>query len=215
MSQSPSTVAQGGSSSSTTSRGGNSLLLSLAPLLFLYGAVFALYALTSFGISGSYRYWEFFIPVLALISLGSGWGQAYLNDNSRLWYLIRQLVHWGALIGLVYILNTQGIRMLMNEHQYTILLVYLVAFGSVLAAIQMDMKMIFFAAFMVYCAFLIAVPDNNPALIQLGETFNVADAQNKPFMMTAWVALAGFVASLFIRTSMRGAISAKRVARRG
>jgi hypothetical protein len=191
------------------------MLLNLAPQLILYGAVVALYGLTSGGVSGSFRYWEFFIPVLALISLGSGWGQAYLNNNSRLWYLIRQIVHWGALIGLLYLLNIQGIRELMNDQQYTILLVYLIAFACLLAAIQMDMKLIFFAAFMVYCAYLIAVPENNPALIQLGETFNVADAQNKPFIMTLWVALAGFIASLFIRTSMRGAISAKRVASQG
>ncbi|WPL16687.1 hypothetical protein Thiowin_01656 [Thiorhodovibrio winogradskyi] len=217
MSQSPSTVASEAStgSSSGKSKGGNSMLLGMTPLLVLFGAVVLLYSLTRGGFSEAFQYWEFFIPVIALYSLGSGWGQAYLNNNSRLWYLIRQGIHWGALIGLVYLLNTQGIRELMNDQQYTILLVYLIAFATLLAAIQMDIKMVFFAAFLVFCAFLIAVPENNPALIKLGETFGVADAQTKPFMMTVWVAVAGFVGTLFFRTSMRGAISAKRVASRG
>jgi hypothetical protein len=217
MSQSPSTVAQGAStgSSSGKSKGGSSMLLGLTPLLVLFGAVVLLYSLTKGGFSEAFRYWEYFIPIIALFSLGSGWGQAYLNNNSSMWYLIRQIIHWGALIALVYVLNTQGIRELMNDQQYTILLVYLVAFATLIAAIQMDIKLVFFAVFLVYCAFLIAVPENNPALIKLGETFGVADAQTKPFIMTVWVAVAGFVGTLFFRASMRGAISAKRVASRG
>ncbi|WP_242469348.1 hypothetical protein [Rhabdochromatium marinum] len=184
-------------------------------MLLLFGVVVLLYSLTSGGLAGASRYWELFIPVLALFSLGSGWGQMYLNDESRLWYLIRQGIHWGALIGLVYLLNTQGIRELMSDQQYTILLVYLIAFAAVLAAIQMDIRMLFLSAFLVYCAFLIAVPENNPALIQLGETFGVADAQSKPFMMTLAVAAAGFFASTFFMISMRGAIIAKRVGSQG
>ncbi|EIC22668.1 hypothetical protein [Thiorhodovibrio frisius] len=211
MSQSPSTDASTGSSSAK-SKGGGSMLLGLMPLLVLFGATVLLYNLTSGGFSEAFMYWEYFMGFIALYFLFSGWSQAYLNGNSSLWYLIRQCVHWGALFALVYVLNIQGIRELIPDPQYTILLLYLIAFTTLLAAIQMNIKMIFFAAFMVFVAYLIAVPENNPALIKLGEAFQVAEAPTKPLMMTIWVAVAGFVGTLFFKASMGGAISAKRAA---
>jgi len=216
MSQSPSTVAQQTSSGSSSgkSKGGGSMLLGMMPLMVLFAAVFLLYRLTSGNFAEASDYWYYFIYVLAVYSLVSGWGQAYLNDNSNLWYLIRQIVHWGALIGLIHLLDIQGIREIMNDQQYTLFLVYLVAFSTVLAAIQMDFKIFFLGLFLVFCAYLLAVPENNPALLKLGESFGVADAQTKPLMMTAWVAVAGFFATLFVRVFMRSAIAAKRVSSR-
>jgi hypothetical protein len=193
------------------------LLVAILPLLVLFVTAVVLFWLSKQDISGTFRYWEIFVPVVGAISLISGWGQAYLNDNPRLWYLVKQVVSWGALIALLYLLNSQGIRAAISDQQYTAVILYLLAFASLLVAIHMDLKLLVFAVFLVFCAFLIAVPENNPTLLAMGNRFGIADATTKPVMMTAIVACVGFVASFAILLMMRGALLTKRIAakRRG
>jgi len=193
------------------------LLVAILPLLALFISAFVLFWLSKQDMSGTFRYWEIFVPVVAVISLISGWGQAYLNDNPRLWYLLKQIVSWGALIALLYVLNSQGIRAAISDQQYTAVILYLLAFASLLVAIHLDIKLLVFAVFLVFCAFLIAVPENNPTLLAMGNRFGIADAPTKPVMMTAIVAGVGFVISFIVLVMMRGALLTKRIAakRRG
>jgi hypothetical protein len=193
------------------------LLVAILPLLALFISAFVLFWLSKQDMSGTFRYWEIFVPVVAVISLISGWGQAYLNDNPRLWYLVKQIVSWGALIALLYVLNSQGIRAAISDQQYTAVILYLLAFASLLVAIHLDIKLLVFAVFLVFCAFLIAVPENNPTLLAMGNRFGIADAPTKPVMMTAIVAGVGFVISFIVLVMMRGALLTKRIAakRRG
>jgi len=201
--------------SSAKIKGENSpLVMSVLPLLVLFGGAVALLWLSQKDMASTYKYWEIFVPIVAFISLISGWGQAFVSDNNRLWYLIRQLVQWGLLIGLLYILNTQGIRPLLSDQQYTGVVLYLLAFTTLVAAIQMDLKLIFFGVFMVFCAFLIMVPTDNPTLIGVGNQFGIADPQTKPITVSMALAAVGFVASLFVLFMIRGAMSSKRAAKR-
>jgi len=186
----------------------------MLPLFVLFGATLTLFWLSQQDMTATYKYWEIFVPVVAVISLVSGWGQAYLSDNNRLWYLIRQFVQWGLLIGLLYVLNSQGIRALMSDQQYTGIVLYLLAFTTLAAAIQMDIKLVFFGVFVLFCAYVIMMPANNPTLIGVGNFFGIADPGTKPLTVGAWLAGTGFVASLFVLFMMRGALTSKRIAKR-
>jgi hypothetical protein len=186
------------------------LSVALLPLLVLFVAAYVLFWLSQDDIGATFKYWEIFVPVVAVVSLLSGWTQAYVGSHNRLWYLLRQVIHWGALIGLLYVLNTEGYRELMNDQQYTALMIYLLALGTLLAAIQMDIKLIFFAVFLVFCGYLIAVPTDNPTLIGVGNIMRIAEPQTKPLLVTGALAVAGFVASLFTVLVMRGAVIAKK-----
>jgi hypothetical protein len=190
------------------------LPMALLPILILFAATVVLFWLSQMDMSGTYKYWEIFVPIVAIVSLMSGWTQAYVSNNNRMWYLLRGLIHWGALIGLLYLLNSQGYRELMSDQQYTALMLYLLALGTLLAAVQMDIKLIFFAVFLAFCAFLIAVPANNPTLISVGTFLGIAEPQAKPVLVSSAVALAGFVASLFVVFMMRGALISKRARKR-
>jgi hypothetical protein len=208
-------VSEDATATSAKNTGGNSpLIISMLPLLVLFGATLTLFWLSQQDMTATYKYWEIFVPVVAVISLLSGWGQAYLSDNNRLWYLIRQLVQWGLLIGLLYVLNTQGIRALMSDQQYTGIVLYLLAFTTLVAAIQMDFKLVFFGVFLLFCAYVIMVPANNPTLIGVGDFFGIADPGTKPLTVGAALAGTGFVASLFVLFMMRGALTSKRIAKR-
>ncbi len=185
-------------------------VLAAFPLLVLFAAAVLLFWLSESKMEGAFRYWEIFIPIVAVVSLVSGWSQAYLDGNSRIWYVVKQAVHWGALIALLYMLNTHGIRALMNAQQYTAVLIYLLAFGTLLAALHMDLKLLVFGLFLAFCAYVIAVPTANPALALVGDIFHLADAQTNPTTASLWVAGIGFVASLFVLVMMRAAMMSKR-----
>jgi hypothetical protein len=201
--------------SSAKTKGENSpLFMSMLPLLILFGGTVALFWLSQKDMASTYKYWEIFVPIVAFISLISGWGQAFVADNSRLWYLTKQLIQWGLLIGLLYILNTQGIRPLMSDQQYTGIVLYLLAFTTLIAAVQMDFKLVFFGVFLVFCAYLIMVPVDNPTLLGVGNTLGIADPQANPLTVTMALAGVGFVASLFILFMIRGAMTSKRAAKR-
>ena len=208
-------MSEDSTATSAKNTGGNSpLMISMLPLLVLFGATLTLFWLSQQDMTATYKYWEIFVPVVAVISLVSGWGQAYLSDNNRLWYLIRQFVQWGLLIGLLYVLNSQGIRALMSDQQYTGIVLYLLAFTTLAAAIQMDIKLVFFGVFVLFCAYVIMMPANNPTLIGVGNFFGIADPGTKPLTVGAWLAGTGFVASLFVLFMMRGALTSKRIAKR-
>lgn len=210
MSQSPSTIAETSVAKGSHRKQQGSILSGMLSMLILFAVPVVLYGLTAQGMQGTFRYWEYFILFIALFSLGSGWNQVYLSRSSSLWYLVKQVAHWGGLIGLLYVLNTQGIRMLMNDHQYTILLTYLMAFTVILAAINMDFKLIFFGGFLAYCAFLIAVPANNQAVIAIGEQFGIANPATHPLQVTLYVAGVALVASLIVRMYIQSAAASKR-----
>jgi hypothetical protein len=190
------------------------LPMSLLPLLILFVATIVLFWLSQKDVGATFKYWEIFLPVVAVVSLISGWSQSYVSGSNRVWYLLRQIVNWGAIIGLLYILNTQGYRELMSDQQYTGVVLYLLALGTLLAAVQMDIKLIFFAVFLVFCAYVIAVPANNPTLIGVGNFIGIAEPQTKPLLVASAMAVAGFVASLFVVLMMRGAVIAKNASKK-
>jgi hypothetical protein len=201
--------------SSAKNKGDNSpLFMSILPLLILFGGAVALFWLSQKDMASTYKYWEIFVPIVAFISLVSGWGQAFVSDSNRLWYLIKQLVQWGLLIGLLYIFNTQGVRPLLSDQQYTGVVLYLLAFTTLIAAVQMDFKLVFFGLFLVFCAYLIMVPADNPTLIGVGNLFGIAEPQSNPLTVTMSLAGVGFVASLFVLFMIRGAATSKRASKR-
>ena len=187
------------------------MLFAVLPSLILFSVATILFWLSKEDMAGNSRYWEIFVPVVAALSLVSGWGQSYLSGNVRLWYVVKQVIHWGGLLVLLYIINTQGIRELMSDQQYTATILYLLAFTALLAAIHIDVKLLFFGVFLALCAFLIAVPADNPTLIGIGNLFGIADAQDKAVVITSGVAVVGFIASLFIIIMIRGAVTTKRI----
>lgn len=187
------------------------LWLAVLPVVLLFAVAAFLFWISKGDMAGTFGYWQLLIPITAVISLSSGWGQAALNDNAKLLYLFKQVLHWGLLVGLLYVIDTQGIRPLMNDHQYTIVLLYLFGFTTILAALHVDLKMLFFGIFLAFCGYLLAVPDNNPTLVAIGQVFGFADAATSPVAVTVVMALVGCVATLFLLVIMRGALISKKL----
>lgn len=69
------------------------MILSVLPVLILFVGTAILFSLSTRNLAGTVQYWEIFLPVVAVLSVFSGWNQAQMMRHSRIWYLIRQLVH--------------------------------------------------------------------------------------------------------------------------
>ncbi len=188
-----------------------SLMMALLPSVILYVGAVVLIALTREDAAGTVPYWETFVPFVAFISLLSGFGQAYVRDQSYVFYVFRQILHWGIVIGLLWLLHAHGVRAALDDQKYLLILLYLIGLASLLAGLHMDWKFIFFGAFLAFCTYILAAPENVAILAPIGETFGIANAQDKPLTMIIGTAVVAFLASTLILIGMRGAILSKRV----
>jgi hypothetical protein len=186
------------STAPTTHYDQSPVILTVVPLLILFGAASALFWLSAGDPSSTYKYWEIFVPVVAVLSLFSGWGQCQATGNDRLWYFIRQFIHWGTVLGLIYVFNAVGFRELLSDQQYIVILIGTLAGATLLAAIQMDLKLVLFAFFLAFCAYLLFTPAENAALTSVGNLFRIGNAPDNAPMVVAALAGAGFIASLML-----------------
>jgi len=187
------------------------LLVALLPQVILFVCAVVLFWLSQEDTAGTIKYWEYFVPVIAVISLISGWSQSYLSNEIRAWYLIKQVVHWSALFALLFVMNNEGLRGAIDAQLYTIIVIYLIAFATLLAAIHMDFKLFFFSLFLVFSAYLLGAPADNVMLAYIGDTFGIDGAQSKTLSISVGVAVVGFIASTFVLLSMRGALLTKKI----
>jgi hypothetical protein len=187
-----------------------SLFVALIPSIVLYVAAVVLFSLTRQDLAESIHYWEIFVPAVALIALISGFGQAYVRGQTTVGYMLIQIIHWGILIGLLWILHTHGIRATLGDQKYLVILLYLLALTSLLAGLHMDWKFMFFGAFVAFCTYLIAAPENAAILTPIGEAFGIADAQNKPMGFMIGTAVVAFLASTLVLIGTRGAVLSKK-----
>ncbi len=188
----------------------SSLMLALLPLLILYVGTVVLYALTREDASGTAVYWGYFVPVVAFIALITGWGNAFARGDSRLFYLIKQIIIWGAFIWVLMLLQKMGVETSLGGQKATVAIVMLLALVSLLDGLYLDAKMIFFGVFLGLCGYLLADPSHSAVLAKIGTTFKVVDAQNKPLTMIAVLGGVAFLVSVFLLFSVRGSIAAKR-----
>lgn len=194
----------------STSAKQGSLTLALLPSVILYVVAVTLILLTRDGTSGILPYWQAFVLLAAFISLLSGFRQAYINDRSRLMYFIKQVIHWGALIGALWLWQTQSVTSGMGEAKYTLVLMYLLAVSSITAGLYLDFRTLFFGIYMGICAYLLTASANLAILAPIGKTLHVANPTTKPLTMIALMALVAFVLSTFFLLTQRGSVAAKR-----
>jgi hypothetical protein len=184
-------------------------MTALLPSFILYASTVILVALTRGDLGGTTKYWEFMVPLTAVISLMSGWGVAYARNNSRLMYLIKQILHWGVLMGLLWLLQTQGVVTTLGA-KYTLVLLYLLSMTVIFAAFYLDTKQIFFGTFLAFCTYLMAAPANVAILKPIGDMLRITDAQSQPLTMIAVVGLIGFALNAVFVMGTRSAVISKR-----
>jgi hypothetical protein len=141
----------------------------------LAGAYVLLYALAILLISLTAHHpelakptWGLFIPLVGMVCAFAGWRQfAGPTIQTRATYILRQVLHWGALLMVINVLFLEEVQLFLNAEIDSFVIIYLVGLTSMLAGIYLDWKMGLFGLFLVFSGVILAFIDDNAMLIVL------------------------------------------------
>ncbi len=143
------------------------LLLYHLPYAVLYVVALGLVAMTSHNAAGTSIYWQMFIGLIALVSIVAGWRFASEPGNSVPLYMLKQVLHWGALVLVIRLLYTHNLQDFLNDNQDGFVTIYMIGLASVLSGIYLDWRMALFGLFLLLSGVGMAWIDNNAMLITL------------------------------------------------
>ena len=148
------------------------LLLQHIPYAVLYLVALGLVAMTSHNAAGTSIYWQLFIGLVALVSIIAGWRFAGASDHPRWVYLLKQVLHWGALVLVIRLLYTHDLQDFLNDEQDGFVTIYVLGLTAILSGIYLDWKMALFGLFLLLSGVAMAWLDDNAMLLSL--VFGVA-----------------------------------------
>lgn len=140
------------------------VLLTNSPYILLYIVTIWLVAMTDSDPAKAGRYWQYFIPIIGLVSIIGGWNKA---RESTARYLTEQVLHWGALAAVTYLLFLGPMQEFLNAESHGFVTAYMVGLAAVLSGIYCDWKMTLFGAFIVGSAVGIGYLEDNAMMITL------------------------------------------------
>jgi hypothetical protein len=140
------------------------LLLVNAPYILIYGLTIWLVALTDRNPATAARYWQYFVPLVGLVSVIGGWSK---SRESRARYLTEQVLHWGSLMLVIFLLFLPDMQQFLNADSHGFVIAYLLGFAAILSGIYQDWKMGVFGVFLVGSAVGIGFLDENAMLFTL------------------------------------------------
>ncbi len=153
---------------STTTAPGPSITSKLLwglPYIVIYAIAIWLIALTNRDPGSAQGHWEWFIPVVALVSIIGGWKSMDRAGNNFLVYLFKQALHWGALMFVLTMLFLPDVNHFLNAESNGFVVIYLLGLTALLSGIYFDWKMALFGIFLIGSGVGIAYLQDNAMLI--------------------------------------------------
>lgn len=140
------------------------LLIVNIPYLALYVIAVWLIALTDRDPTEAAMQWQFFIPLVALVSIIDGWA-----DRRDHWatYLTKQVLHWGTLMAVTWLMFLPEMAAFMNSENHGFVVSYMLGLTAVLSGIYLEWKMSVFGAFLILSDIGIAYLSDNALLVAL------------------------------------------------
>ena len=143
------------------------LLLHHLPYALLYVVALGLVAMTSHNAAGTSIYWQMFIGLVALVSIIGGWRFAGTSNAPRWVYLLKQVLHWGALVLVIRLLYTHNLQDFLNDEQDGFVTIYVLGLTAILSGIYLDWRMAVFGLFLLLSGVSMAWIENNAMLLGL------------------------------------------------
>jgi hypothetical protein len=159
------TATQSGAAASPSWLG---VLLVNSPYILLFIVTIWLVSATDNDAAKAGLYWQYFVPVVGLVSIIGGWAK---RGESSAGYLIKQVLHWGALSLVIYLLFLEPMQQFLNAESHGFVTAYMVGLAAILSGIYLDWKMAVFGAFVVGSAVAIGYLEDNALLIVSGVAF--------------------------------------------
>lgn len=137
-------------------RGGlGALLLHEWPYVLLYIIAVVGVAYTDADAPASSLYWKVLIPVTGAIAIIASWSS--VAKEQRKIFLIKQILHWGAVLLVVLLLFLHVIDDFLNDEAHGFIVIYLLGLSAILAGIQWNWKIAVFGAFLIFSGIGFAV----------------------------------------------------------
>ena len=140
------------------------VLLVNSPYILIYIVTIWLVALTDSDAARAARYWQYFVPVVGVVSIIGGWGK---HSDALGRYLTEQVLHWGALMAVIYLLFLPDMQQFLNAESHGFVVAYMLGLAAILSGIYLDWKMALFRIFLVGSAVGIGFLDDNAMLLTL------------------------------------------------
>jgi len=140
------------------------VLLASSPYILIYIATIWLVAMTDSESAKAATYWQYFVPIVGLVSVIGGWSKA---GGSKAKYLTEQVLHWGALMAVIYLLFLPSMEQFLNAESHGFVIAYMLGLGAILSGIYLDWRMAVFGLFLVGSAVGIGFLDQNAMLLTL------------------------------------------------
>jgi len=149
--------------------------LATLPYLTLYLIAVVLIAMTDHNPASTQDIWNYFIPLVAIVSTVSSWSR-HAGDiwQTRSRYILRQLVHWGALLLVIHLLFQSDVQHFLKAETDGFVIIYILGLASILSGLYLDWKMAVFGLFLIFSGVIIAFLDDNALLIVIGGTATMA-----------------------------------------
>lgn len=158
------------------------------PYLVLYAIAVTLVAMTDHDPATAQGAWDYFVPLVGLVSTISGWSRhAGYNWQMRLRYVLRQIIHWGALLVVIHLLFQADVQHFLRAETDGFVIVYLLGLAGLLSGLYLDWKMALFGLFLLLSGVLMAQLEDNAMLLTV----------------LALVGLAGVAVSLLVRSRVK------------
>jgi hypothetical protein len=139
------------------------------PYAVLYAIAVVLIAMTDHNPASAKVAWDYFIPLVGLVSATGGWNQhAGHTGYKQMSYILRQIVHWGALMVVIHLLFLSDVQYFLRAEADGFFIIYLVGLASIMAGIYLNWKMAIFGLFLIFSGVIIAYLDDNALLIAVG-----------------------------------------------
>lgn len=133
--------------------------------LLLIAAIVGI-AITDMKLEIAPRYWQFLIPVFAIFSLVLGWKGAGTSGRSS--FVVKTLLHWGALLVVVQILfYVPEMLDVLNAELTGLQIVFLLGLTAFLAGIHGDWRMAVIGVFLVAGGILVAFLDDAALMVSV------------------------------------------------
>ena len=145
------------------------------PYVVLYAIAVVLIAMTDHNPASTQGAWNYYIPLMGIVSAMSGWSRHAGDEwKTRLRYIVRQVVHWGALLLVVRLLFLSDVQHFLRAEDDGFVIIYLFGLASIRAGAYLDWKMALFGLFLIFSGVFIAFLDDNALLLAVGGTALIA-----------------------------------------
>jgi hypothetical protein len=143
------------------------LMLAEWPYILLFVAVIAGIAFTDMRLHFALLYWQILIPVFGIVALVIGWNGAGGESKARSSFVVRTVLHWGALFGVVQLLYLPQLTDVLSAEVTGLQIIFLLGLTAFLSGIHGVPRMAVIGLFLIASGIVVAFLDD-AALMMAG-----------------------------------------------